>query len=274
MKSILIAAFLSVASCIGTVNASPVEKAEMLYRHGLTDDARRELIEIVYDERANEAEHAEALYLLGAIAFEKDQVALAVETWRQLIDEYPKSEQGGRVAERIDELAGIVGESTRSLVEDAVAQSYLSHGQFWSSGKDRTFSIDTSWIMNVDAAIKWYDKVIAEFPGTEAARIAFEEKLRTLLGWEEAGRYGSAHGVRADFEQYMPKLIEAFRLYERAFPEASAAQAFRYQIAQAHWRAKDWDGTRAWLNYVISEAGSGDSFYKDLAERRLTKVEY
>jgi hypothetical protein len=72
----------------------------------------------------------------------------------------------------------------------------------------------------------------------------------------------------------MPMLITTFEAYQAAFPEAGNLQAFRYQIAQAHWRQKDWTGTRKWLGEIVKGAGEGDSFYRDLAQRRLQKVEY
>ena len=130
------------------------------------------------------------------------------------------------------------------------------------------------WIPNVDAAVKWYDKVIVEFPGTEAARRAYEEKLRTLFGWEDPGRYGSKHGVEASFDEYMPLLLQTFSAFEESYPEASTLHAFRFQIAQAYWSNRDWDQTREWLNVIIRESGNTDTFYRDLAQRRLENVEY
>lgn len=79
---------------------------------------------------------------------------------------------------------------------------------FGPEGRIRFFSIDSSWIPNVEAAAKWYDKTITEFPSTSAARIAYEEKMRTLLGWKEAGRYGSTHGVEKNPTTYLPKPLE------------------------------------------------------------------
>lgn len=126
----------------------------------------------------------------------------------------------------------------------------------------------------MEAAIKWYDRVITEFPKSEASRIAYKGKLRTLLGWKESGKYGSSYGIKANFYQYMPHLVRTFAEFESNHPEASTLQAFRYQIAQTYWNRRDWDLTRKWLGKIIAEAGENDSFYRDLAERRLKKVEY
>ena len=98
--------------------------------------------------------------------------------------------------------------------------------------------------------------------------------MRTLLGWKEAGRYGSTHGVEKNPTTYLPILVQTFREYTKAFPESGSLQAFRYQIAQAYWRQKQWKNTRTWLNEIIEKADGQDSFYTDLAKRRLRKVEY
>lgn len=253
--------------------AASVEKANMLNQHGLTQQAKSELIDVICSNSAD-SDKAQAYYLLGNIAFNENKVSVALDSWRELVKRYPNSSQAIAVNERISELAEIVGESVKETVDNAVASSYLRHGDFWSRGKDSSFTIDSSWISNVEAAIKWYDKVISEFPKSTASRIAYQDKLRTLLGWEDPGRYGSKHGIRSDFGRYMPQLLETFSSFETAHPTASTLQAFRYQIAQAYWRNKDWEKTREWLSLIMKESGEGDSFYKDLAERRLQKVEY
>lgn len=253
--------------------AASVEKASMLNQHGLTQEAKSELIEVIFSESAD-ADKAQAYYLLGSIAFDEDKVSVALDAWRELVEKYPSAAQAEIVKDRISELAEIVGESARESIDNAIALSYLRHGDFWSDDKDSIFTIDTSWIPKVEAAIKWYDKVILEFPESTASRVAYQDKLRTLLGWKESGRYGNSFGVRESFEKYMPQLLETFASFEKEHPTASTLQAFRYQIAQAYWRDKDWSKTREWLNLIIMKSGEDDSFYKDLAERRLEKVEY
>jgi len=253
--------------------AASVEKAGMLNQHGLIQEAKSELIDVVFSKSAD-SEKAQAYYLLGSIAFDENKISVALDSWRDLVNKYPNSTQANTVKDRINELAEIVGESAKESVENAIALSYLRHGDFWSRGKDSKFTIDSSWIPNVETAIKWYDKVISEFPKTTASRIAYQDKLRTLLGWEDPGRYGSKYGVKSAFGKYMPQLLDTFASFEKDHPTASTLQAFRYQIAQAYWSNKDWAKTREWLNLIIKESGDGDSFYKDLAERRLQKVEY
>ncbi len=253
--------------------AASVEKASMLNQHGLVQDAKLELINVIFDN-SDDLDKAEAYYLLGSIAFEENKISVALDTWKELVQKYPNSTQANIVKERINELAEIVGESERDSIDNAIALSYLRNGDFWSRGKNEKFPIDTSWISNVEAAIKWYDKVISEFPQSSASRLAYEAKLRTLLGWEDPGRYGAKHGIKLSFDKYLPQLLETFASFEKDHPTASSLQAFRYQIAQVYWDKKDWEKTRQWLNLIIDKSGEGDSFYKDLAQRRLQKVEY
>lgn len=257
-----------------TLFADPqMRSARMFYEHGLNADAKRELIRVIAEpENANL--HPEAYYLLGVIAFDERRVATALGTWRELLERYTGSEEAALVEERIQELSQIVDESQQETIDNVILQGYLRHGDFWSRRKSSVFTIDSSWISNIEAAIKWYDKAIEEFPDTPGARRAFEEKLRTLLGWEDPGRYGSIHGLQGSFDTYMPTFLETFENFESMFPEASTLQAFRYQIAQAYWGQKDWANTRKWLNAIIEKSDGVDTFYSDLAKRRLKKVEY
>jgi hypothetical protein len=89
-----------------------------------------------------------------------------------------------------------------------------------------------------------------------------------------ARRYGQSYGIRADYNKYMPQLLSTFSAFEADHPETTTLQAFRFQIAQAYWSNKDWAKTREWLKLIVDKAGPADSFYKDIAERRLEKVEY
>lgn len=264
------------ASCLispSIVFSASVEKAQMMSEHGLKGEAKNELIDVVFS-KASDTSKAKAYYLLGSMAFDENKISVALQSWRDLTNKYPKSKQAVLVKDRIQELAEIVGESAKETIENAVALSYIRHGDFWSRGKKSTFTIDSSWIPNVESAMKWYDKVINEFPKTPASRLAYKYKIRTILGWEESGRYGSKHGIKSSFSKYIPQLLETFSAFEKEHPKATSLQAFRYQIAQAYWSAKQWDKTREWLNLIIKKAGSGDSFYKDTAQRRLKKIEY
>lgn len=274
MKNIWVLSFFVILlSACGNANSPSIDKANMLYEHGLSEEAKHELINVVFSNSSQE-DKAEAHYILGSIAFDERRVTVALKFWKILVSDFPKSEKATLVKDKISELAEIVGESTEESIKNAVAQSYLRHADFWSKGKDRIFLIDSSWVANVESAIKWYDKILAEFPKSPAAARAYRGKLRTLLGWKETGRYGSSHGIKVNFNKYMPQLLTTFSDFEQEFPKAGALQAFRYQIAQAYWKNKDWKNTRDWLNKIKDIAGNQDGFYKDLAQRRMLKVEY
>ncbi len=272
-KTILISSFaLTFFSTTSSYGAS-YQKAMMFNEHGLAKESKTELIDVIFSN-ALDGEKAKSFYLLGSIAFSENKISVALDSWRELVKKYPQSKEASLVQDRIKELSEIVGEMEKETIDNAVAQSYIRHGDFWSRGKDYKFTIDSSWIPQVEAATKWYDKTINEFPNSTASRVAYEEKMRTILGWEESGRYGIGYGVKKSFLQYMPQLLDTFEKFEKEHPNASSLQAFRYQIAQAYWSNKDWAKTREWLNLIIEKSGDADSFYKDAAQRRLQKIEH
>jgi tetratricopeptide (TPR) repeat protein len=250
-----------------------IEKANLLKDHGLKDEAKSECINIITSSRPD-TDKASAYYILGMIAFEEQRLHVALETWSNLVKRFPKSKEATLVTARLKDLAQVVSETGREALNNATAENYLSHGEFWTRGKSEVFNIDTSWIPNIESGVKWYDKMIEEFPGTAASRIGYEKKIKSLLGWKEPGRNGESHGLEEDFNTYMPRLLETFLKYEAAFPESGTLQAFRYQIAQAYWKKKQFDQTRKWLAIIVAKSGTSDTFYADLAKRRLQKVEY
>ena len=252
-----------------------MERIRMLEQHGLSDEAKSLLIETIFSGEPP-ARRAEALYLLGTIAFSERRVDDAADTWRRLVDEHPGSEHAALVVEDLDELSESIGDLASTAVDSARAALYLRHADFWSDGRDTRFALDSSWIPQVEAAVKWYDRVISEFPRTTAARRAYERKMWTLIGWEEPGRYGQSHGLDESFDDYIGALVETFTAFQRDFPDASTLQAFRFQIAQAYWRAGAggaladmWAEAQQWLQLIIQVDDSEDTFYSDLARRRL-----
>ncbi|MBE9529383.1 MAG: tetratricopeptide repeat protein [Proteobacteria bacterium] len=259
-----------------TAEAASYYKAVMLSKHGLVREAKAELIDVIYS-KAPRSYRAKSYYYLGTLDFNENNLRGALEVWTELVRKFPSSEEATIVASRLDELAEMAGEVLPETTENAVAATYLRHGDFWSKRKAENFTIDSSWIETIEAATRWYDRVITEFPNSSASRIAYRSKLMTLLGWQGAGGHG-AYGIMGDMTKYMPKFLETFEAFEAAHPEAPSLQGFRFQIAQSYWMAKEWDKTREWLTVVIKEAGekSGDddSFYSDLAKRRLEHIEY
>jgi tetratricopeptide (TPR) repeat protein len=242
------------------------QKALMFKKHGLNQDAKRILIDII-TEKGNGKYKATALHLLGMIEFEENHINIALETWQTLVKEYPDSSEAVVIKDKIKQLTQIVGEMGRESIDNALAESYLQNGRFWSRGRDTVFHIDSSWISNLTAAIKWYDKTIKDFPGTTAARVAYEEKMRSLQGWKEPGQYGESYGIKDNVKTYLPMLIQTFNDYVRDFPDAPARTAFRFQIAQIYWGMGDNANMKKWLDPILNS--QDDSFYKDLAKRRL-----
>lgn len=266
-----------------TIDAS-MEKATLLKAHGLNDDAKRELINLIFDKNTKGKDKPRAYYLLGEIAFDENRIQIAIETWAYIVAEYPDSDEASIVKERIDELSKMTLALYTESLENAdysVAKLYLKNADFWSKDKADRWIIDGSWIPKVEFALKWYDKVISEFPKSEAARIAYIGKIRTLLGWGEYGKDG--YGVRANFFKYIGKLVNAFRDFETDFPNDITLQACRFQIGQAYFaqgiirqrssEAKKWfDEAKKWFDEVITNSGENDSFYRQISEERNKSV--
>ena len=256
-----------------TAFASDIDKAKMYYDNNLIIEAKRELIDIIF-EKDSEKNKSEAYYLLGAIAFDENRMSDAFKIWKELVVKYPNSIRASEIKDRIEKIAAIVGENKEQNVDNAIAQSYLNNAEFWSRNKGRSYSVDSSWISSVEAAVKWYDKVINEFPNSDASIIAYRDKIRTLIGWGGSSKYGEGVGAVGDLKKYMPQVEEAMAAFEKMHPDDSSLQALRYQIAQTYWHKKKWAETRKWLDIIVEKSGAEDSFYKDLATRRLNKIEY
>jgi hypothetical protein len=84
---VMAAAFLWGAA----VQGASLDKAKTLRTNGLHNEAKRELVEIMFDEAGEPAVKAEALYLLGEIAVDEKAIASARENWEKLITAYPES---------------------------------------------------------------------------------------------------------------------------------------------------------------------------------------
>jgi len=273
MKLIAEIAFAMFAVLSLNLSAQSFSKAEMLLDNGLVVEAQKELIDLVHSP-TNNPDKPKALNALATIAIDKNNLKAAFEAWNRLIRMYPSSPEAASAKTRLPLLSNVLGQVSEETINDATARVFLRNADFWAKDRDKIFRIDASWISPLDAAIFWYDKILTDFPATPAAKVAFEEKMRTLLGWKGQGQYGEAQGVRANSSKFLPLLETTFREYEKAFPNSAAAQGFRFQIAQAHWSGKNWIKTREWLDEIVVRDGNANSFYKDLAERRLKKIEF
>jgi TolA-binding protein len=247
--------------------------ANDFHRHNFSDRAKEKFLNIYHDPSASDQAKAEALYLLGQVSFEEGDYTVALEDWEILIERFPDSKQTGEIANRLSQFREIITHDTETTIFSVVARSYLNNGDFWSNAKSM-FNIDYSWMPNVELAVSWYDKMLAEFPKTNASEVAYRRKLFTLLGWKEAGRDGESYGAFADFKKYIPQILETFTSYEKEFPESQYLQGFRYQIAQSYWFQKDWNNAKKWLQIVIDSGHGEDTFYTQTAKARLEKLRY
>ena len=257
------------ASCAA---GQSVELAKDYYQHSLNDRAKDILITVVHGPNTLPANKAKALYLLGQISFDEGHIKVALLDWQSLVSEYPQTTEAKEISARLAQLNEIVTKVSDANITSAVARSYISNGDFWSRG-DRKFLIDSSWLPEVELAVEWYDRVIKEFPGSDAAELAYERKLFALLGWKELGD-GGAYGLRNNYKKYLPQVLDTFTSFETAFPKSSSLQAFRYQIAQAYWSNRDWVNARIWLQQIIDKGNGESTFYTETAKARLQKVEY
>ncbi len=281
-KKVIVIVTLCIFGITSTAIGSSLDKAKMFRQHGLVSEAKKELIEIIFS-RQNAKIKAEAYYILGTMAFEENGISAALETWTQLVADFPNSDQAKLVKDRINQLSEIVGETSRTVVENAVAQSYMRHAKFWSEEEmHKKFTIESSLISNVDVAVTWYDRVIQEFPNTEASQQAYEDKMKTLISKiqilidDKADQlkeytYESVRKIvkdqfQKDFSQYMPLLLNTFSAFEKDYPEVSYLQTVRFQIAQIYLFQSDLDQSRLWLNRVIEQSGENNTFYRDLAK--------
>ena len=71
------------------------------------------------------------------------------------------------------------------------------------------------WIPRVVAAVKWYDKVIKDFPKTPAAEAAYVAKTQTLLGWR--GIVDQTEETKLQRDQYMDRAVKTFSELAKAF---------------------------------------------------------
>lgn len=255
------------------VMSQNIELAKDLYSHGLSDRALETFITIYHTAGSSANQKAEALYYIGQLSFNRGNYSAAIDTWNKLVTNHSTDIYAVEIKGRLEQLSEVILESSDELVTQATAKSYINNGDFWSDS-NRKFTIDSSWLPKVELAIEWYDKVIEQFPSSDASEIAYQRKLFAILGWSETGRYGSSFGIRENSTKYLPLLLSTFSQFEVDHPQSSYLQGFRYQIAQVYWGRKEWDKTRHWLNLIIEKSEGRDTFYSMTARARLNKIEY
>ncbi|SPE31248.1 conserved exported hypothetical protein [Candidatus Sulfopaludibacter sp. SbA3] len=257
MKTFILAI---VSMLAGTLHGQDVDWARDLYEHGLKGRALEMYVGILHTASYPPAAKAEALYYMGQMSFEDGSFATAMNDWQKLVSEYPESPRAVELKDRFTQLQEVYSKVADPPIDSVVARSYIKNGDFWAR-TEKKFEVNTSLLPNLDLGAAWYDRVIAEFPGTEAADLAMQRKVFLWLG-----------SVDADYPRNVAGMLEAFVAYEAAFPKDENLQAFRYQISQAYWRHGDWLTTTTWLNKIIQAAGDKSTFYSDMARARLDNM--
>jgi tetratricopeptide (TPR) repeat protein len=248
-----------------------VELAKDYYKHGVADKAKDILISTAHDKSATPASKAEALYVLGQISFEQNHYSVALDDWQRLIKTYPQSIQAKEISDRLTQLKDVMSKSSDEELSSAVASSYLHNGDFWSHSK-RIYTIDSSYLPEVEMSIFWYDKLIKEFPSE--AEVGYQRKLFALLGWGDTASQEKT-GARADFPKYIPQLIETFSRFEKDFPDNSSLQPFRLMIAQQYWYAGPTYTVQAkgWFTKIVDASNGVETFYTRCAKERLQHLQ-
>ncbi len=254
-------------------SVSALDIANDYYRHDLNLIAKEKFLSIYHDPGSSVDEKAKALYIVGQIIFEEGDYSLALEDWELLITKFPDSEYAKQIAIIYSQISDIVTfDSDRNSIT-LVARAYLQNGDFWSSA-DREFTIDSSWMPSVEIAVKWYDKVLKEFPGTPSAEVAYRRKLFALLGSSNSDDDHKAFGLKEDFKKYIPVVLQTFSDFEKDFPTSAYMQGIRYQIAQAYWTEGYTKNAKTWLKKIITCGNGKETFYTETAKARLKNLKF
>jgi hypothetical protein len=87
------------------VQAESIEKARALKTNGLLTEAKRELVELSFNDAAPAADKAEALLLLGDIGVEEGKPEVAAENWSKAAREYPQEAAATMATEKLASLS-------------------------------------------------------------------------------------------------------------------------------------------------------------------------
>jgi ribosomal protein L35AE/L33A len=102
MSRVVVVLLTMILLCSVTAQGASLDKAKALRANGLRNEAKRELVEVTFDEIQDSAAKAEALYLLGEIAVEEKMIAAARENWGKLINAYPESPFAGSARSKLE----------------------------------------------------------------------------------------------------------------------------------------------------------------------------
>ncbi len=252
---------------------SALDIANDYYRHNINDLAKEKYLLIYHNTDSSDDEKARALYIVGQIMFEEGDYSLALEDWELLITKYPDSDYAKQIATVYSQISDFITVDSDINSVSLVARAYLQNGDFWSNA-NREFIIDSSWMPGVEIALKWYDKVLKEFPNTPSAEVAYRRKLFALLGSSNPDDDQKLFGLKEDFNKYMPIVVKTFTAFKKDFPKSAYMQGFRYQIAQAYWVEGNTKKARIWLERIIANGKGKETFYTETAKARLKNLKF
>jgi hypothetical protein len=103
------------ALSIGAAQGASLHKGEVLYQHGMVEDAKHALADVVTGDSPDD-EKAGALYLLGAIALKQEHYPIAARMWTDLIQRFPASPQALEARSKLSTIPNGI-QSSRVRVE-------------------------------------------------------------------------------------------------------------------------------------------------------------
>jgi hypothetical protein len=92
-----------------------MEKAKALYQNNLLDDAKRELIDVLYAPETIATDRPLALYMLGVINEKQGSPETAVANWRELIAKYPQAPEAQLARENLVHPSAAVAQPSNAL---------------------------------------------------------------------------------------------------------------------------------------------------------------
>ena len=99
------------------------------------NEAKKILIEVVFDPKEPDDSKAAAHYKLGSIAFAESRSEVALAEWQTLQRDYPDQALTLGIAEKINLISDVYGKSADTALDNAIAKSCISNGDFYSSDK-------------------------------------------------------------------------------------------------------------------------------------------
>ncbi len=282
MKLLILSAPLLL--CVTALPQNPtVRRAEDLYRHGLVEDAKRDAITLIHSSGGGQIQNR-ARMLLARIALDEDRLADAAELWREVVKSTDTT-YAPQARQMLTRFADALTEVGVQRIDNAVARSYFTAAEFWLSKLPSTFAVDTSWLVDESASTYWLDRIIREFPGSDAAELAHQYRVRVLLGTSGhgskglggTGALGAISRLERDpsdeqlktFEDYMRRAENALRNMADNFPKSGHLQRLRYMIVQAYLRLGKRENAEPLLKAIVQAAGNHETFWKHVAQLRL-----